>query len=127
MPIVQIVLKDVASNPLSLLEVDVRHENTDKPPELPSNFLRCAFRISFIIHGLIPAIVTGAQVCSSSLSRRTYADGGWEHQTDAGMTVRADGTEFEPMTKIEREQLTHLIELRDMIRKKLIEHGQIEA
>ncbi len=51
----------------------------------------------------------------------------WERHTASGMTERPDGTEFEPMTKIEREQLTHLIELRDMIRKKLIEHGQIEA
>ena len=51
----------------------------------------------------------------------------WERQTAAGLTERADGTKFEPMTKNEREQLAHLIELRDMIRKELIEYGQIEA
>lgn len=30
-------------------------------------------------------------------------------------------------TANEREQLKYLIELRDMIRKELVEHGQIEA
>jgi len=43
------------------------------------------------------------------------------------MIERADGTEFEPMTENEREQLAHLIELRDMIRAELVDHGQIEA
>lgn len=31
------------------------------------------------------------------------------------------------MTENEREQLAHLIELRDMLRAELIEHGQLEA
>lgn len=31
------------------------------------------------------------------------------------------------MTENEREQLVHLIELRDIIRAELIEHGQLEA
>ncbi len=31
------------------------------------------------------------------------------------------------MTENEREQLTYLIELRDCLRRELIEHGQIEA
>ncbi len=51
----------------------------------------------------------------------------WERQTEAGVVERPDGTEFEPMTENEREQLAHLVELRDMIRAELIEHGQIEA
>ncbi len=50
-----------------------------------------------------------------------------ERQTEAGVVERRDGTVFEPMTKNEREQLAHLIELRDMIRAELIAHGQIEA
>ena len=50
-----------------------------------------------------------------------------ERQTEAGIVERPDGTVFEPMTENEREQLAHLIELRDMIRAELIEHGQIEA
>ncbi len=51
----------------------------------------------------------------------------WERHTASGMTERADGTEFEPMTKNEREQLKYLVELRDMIRKELVEHGQLET
>ncbi len=51
----------------------------------------------------------------------------WERHTASGMTERADGTEFEPMTANESEQLKYLIELRDMIRKELVEHGQLEA
>ena len=51
----------------------------------------------------------------------------WERQTEAGVVERPDGTEFEPMTEKEREQLAHSVELRDMIRAELIEHGQIAA
>ncbi len=51
----------------------------------------------------------------------------WARKTDSGMTENDDGTEFQAMTKNEREQLAHLLELRDMIRAELIEHGQLEA
>ena len=51
----------------------------------------------------------------------------WARQTEAGLKVDKDGCEFEPMLKNEREQLAHLIELRDCLRRELIEHGQIEA
>ncbi len=51
----------------------------------------------------------------------------WARKTKSGMTEYPDGTAFEAMTENEREQLAHLIELRDMIRAELVEHGQIEA
>ena len=51
----------------------------------------------------------------------------WERQTEAGVVERPAGTVFKPMTKNEREQFAHLIDLHDMIRAELIEHGQIEA
>ncbi len=62
---VQIMIEDVTGNPSSLLEVDVRHENTDELPELPLNFLRHVFRVAFTVHGLLLGTVTGVQVCSS--------------------------------------------------------------
>lgn len=34
---------------------------------------------------------------------------------------------WDPMSDDERDQLEHLIELRGVIRKELIEHGQLEA
>jgi len=34
---------------------------------------------------------------------------------------------WEPMSDDEREQLKYLVELRGMIRKELIEHGQLES
>ena len=45
--------------------------------------------------------------------------------TNAETKVDKDGCEFQPMTENEREQLKYLIELRDIIRAELIEHGQI--
>jgi hypothetical protein len=69
MPIMQIVLKDVAGNLPSLLEIDVRHENTVELQELPSNFRRFPFLIASVIHGLVPAILADTQTAPSSLPR----------------------------------------------------------
>ncbi len=54
---------------------------------------------------------------------RFWQDRGWL----AGTEVDKDGCEFQSMTENEREQLAHLIELRQLIRAELIEHGQLEA
>jgi hypothetical protein len=67
--IMQIVLKDVAGNLPSLLEIDVRHENTVELQELPSNFRRFPFLLASVIHGLVPAILADTQTAPSSLPR----------------------------------------------------------
>ncbi len=51
----------------------------------------------------------------------------WERQTAASLKVDKGGCEFQSMIENERDQLKHLIELRDIIRAELVEHGQLEA
>ena len=51
----------------------------------------------------------------------------WAHQTTTGNLIRNDGSEIDEIGKHNLEELKYLIEIRDMLRKELIQYGQIKA
>ncbi len=51
----------------------------------------------------------------------------WAHQTENGNLTREDGSEIAAMEKHNLEELNYLIENREMLRKELVQYGQLEA
>ncbi len=64
-----------------------------------------------------------AQQAHMDRVRAVHRRSAFERVIDKISAVRA----MAPLTDEETEQLKYLVELRDMIRKELIEHGQLEA